>query len=164
MIKKIIVSLFLTGFMVGVLWAEDAIELEINRPEETKDSPTLAIEIVEEEPIEKEKRESSLLRLEKKFSYPNLSHLKPLPLPQEAKINKRLLLLLLEDLKSKNPFLRYRAAKTLGLVGDEERILRIKRALNKRLKKEGHPQIRRVLADSLFKIELRVQAQERRKR
>jgi len=96
--------------------------------------------------------------------YPLLPEIKPLSLPREARIDKRLLFLLLRELKDRNPLLRYRAARTLGLVRDEKRIPRIKRALKKRLRKEKHPQIKRVLADSLSRIEIREQAQERRKR
>ncbi len=158
MIKKIVTLFFIIAFMVGTLWAEESIELEINCPEETKDSPTSVIEIIEEgeiseeEPVEKEKRESSPLQLKKKSSYPKLPLLEPLPL-SGMKANKKIISRLLKDLKSKNPALRCWAARSLGELDIQKERGKAIRALRKAFRKEKHPQVKEAIKEVLLKLE-----------
>ena len=126
MIRKIVTLFFITAFMVGVLWAE--------------------------EPVEKEKRESSPLQLKKKSSYPKLPLLKPLPL-SGMKANKKIVSRLLKNLKSKNPALRCWAARCLGKLDIRKERGKIIRALRRAFRKEKHPQVKEAIMEVLLKLE-----------
>lgn len=158
MIKKLIVSLLLTGFIVGTLWAEESIELKSSRPEEAQERPhrsTIEIggeeeEILEEEPVKKREGRSPLL--EEKSSYPKLPLLKPLPL-SGMKANKKIISRLLKDLKSKNPALRCWAASSLKELDIQKEQGKVIRALRKAFKKEKHPQAKEAIKEVLLKLE-----------
>lgn len=157
--EKIVVLSFIATFMVGILWAEEPIELKSSHFGETREeSHWLTIEIdeeeevSEEEPVEKEKRESSPLQLKRKSSYPKLPLLKSLPL-SGMKANKKIISRLLKDLKSKNPALRCWAARSLGELDIQKERGKAIRALKKAFRKEKHPLVKEAIKEVLLKLE-----------
>ncbi len=162
--EKVIISLFITIFMVGTLWAEESIKLKSTLPEKTQERPrysTMKIgeekEVLEEEPVKKRGSHSS--PLEEESFYPELPLLKPLPL-SGFKANEKIISQLLKDLKSKNPALRCWAAMNLRKLDIQKEREKVIKALRKALKKEKHLQVKKAIQDVLLELEGELQAKK----